>query len=180
MKTLSLAVAAWLACSIVGATSPRAFSKDGAKRHTVLDYFFLLPYVGNTDPTRAERREMLAAKYLPIIDLKNDYLKVQPDSAPAQQIAVFRYRGTELVGVSSPDFRSDYNNFNFYRLRNGKLRDVTKQVLGARRTAEKYLVELPRYGTTIRVYTYDIDTQARKFAHDMNWHNGKFVVANRS
>lgn len=176
MKILSLAVAASLALVALG-VAPRAFSKDKAKRHNVLDAFYLLPYVGNTNPTKTERREMLAAKYHPIIDLKNDYLKVQPDSCPAQQVAIFRDQGTEVVAVSISDYSSDYNTFNFYRLRDGKLREVTAKELPVPVRQNKYLYELPRIGTTIRVYKFDLHQQKRWHAFDLKWRGGRFVKA---
>ena len=175
MKILSLAVAAALAIVALEAAPPRAFSKDSAKRHNVLDYFFLLPAIGISGYEGKQRRELLKAPYEPIIDLPHDYISVNPDSSPREQIAVFRYKGAELVAQSAPDYQSDYNGFALYRLRNGKLREVTAQELPVPARAGNYLYELPRIGTTIRVYSFDLNKQTRRHAFDLVWRGGKFV-----
>lgn len=180
MKTIPLAVAVSLAVVAPGATPPRAFSKDNAKRHTVLDYFFLLPGIGTVGYEGKQRRELLKASYEPVIDLPNDWMSVNPDSAPREQIAVFRYKGDELVAQSAPDYQSDYNGFALYRLRDGKLRDVTDKELPVPVRQDQYLYEVPRYGATIHVYKFDLRKQSRRHAFDLRWRGGKFVVANRS
>ncbi len=177
MKTFSLAVAASLTVIALGAAPPRAFSKDSAKRHNVLDYFFLLPAIGISGYEGKQRRELLKAPYNPIIDLTRDYMSVNPDSAPREQIAVFRYKGAELVANSAPDYRSDYNGFALYRLRDGKLRNVTDKELPVPVRQDQYLYEVPRYGTTIRVFKFDLNKQSRRHAFDLKWRDGRFVKA---
>lgn len=145
-------------------------------RRSVIAYYFLLPSLGlgNTTTPR-ERRALLQPKSKPIIDVSHDYLQVRPDSAPPEQIAVFRFRGTDLIAASSPDFQSDYNAFHLYRLRNGKLRDVTRQELPVRARTNNFLYELPRTGTTIRVFAFDLQAQTRRPAFNLLWRNGRFV-----
>ena len=176
MKTVLLTVAASLAVLTFN-VAPRASAKDKAKRHTVLDAFYLLPYVGNALQSKAQRRELLNRKNKPILDLKNDYIEVNPDSYPPQQVAIFRYRGAELVATSTPDSVSDYNNFHLYRFGNGQLRDVTKKELPAPARTDNYLYQLPRTGTTIRVYQFDLSKQSRQHTFDLQWRGGKFVKA---
>jgi hypothetical protein len=147
------------------------------KRRSVIDYFYMLPSIGIGYPaTRQEKRELLQPENHPIIDVRNDYLLVHPDSSPAQQIVVFRAPGkADLLAVSRPDYKSDYNFLALYRLQNGKLRDVTRQVLPRPTRINKFLYELPRFGTTIRVFSYDLDTQSRRHAYSLRWHKGRFV-----
>ena len=174
---LSLAVAASLTVAALAATAPHASSKDSAKRHNVLDYFFLLSAIGLSGYEGKQRRELLKAPYEPVIDLPNDYMSVNPDSSPREQIAVFRYKGAELVAQSAPDYQSDYNGFSLYRLRNGQLRDVTEKELPVPVRQNQYLYELPRIGTTIRVYKFDLSKQKRWHAFDLKWRGGRFVKA---
>lgn len=151
-----------------------------ANQHNVLDFYYLLPYVGNTPKTKSQRRELLNHKNKHILDFKNDYIEVNPDSFPTQQLAVFRYRGTELVATSTPDSHSDYNNFYLYRLREGKLHEVTDKELGFPARTGAYLYELPRYGTTIPVYLFSLEKQSRRHVFDLKWEKGRFTRVNRS
>ena len=143
----------------------------------MVDYFYLLPWIGIGYPaTRREKRELLQPQNSPTIDLQHDYLLVHPDSSPAQQLAVFRARGkADLLAVSLPDFKSDYNSFALYRLRNGRLHDVTRHVLPAPARTNDFLYELPRFGTTIRVFRFNLDTQSRRHTFDLRWRAGRFV-----
>ena len=154
-----------------------ARGKAQAQRHSVIDYFYLLPSLGFVGRVgRQEARQLLEPERSPVIDIPHDYLVVHPDSAPAEEIAVFRAQGKpDLIADSSPDFESDYNNFTLYRLRNGKLRDVTRQVLPMPPNTEHLLYELPRLGTTIRVFRFNLDTQSRYHVFNLQWRGDRFV-----
>ena len=148
-----------------------------AKRRSVVDYFYLLPSLGNGyQATRREKRLLLQAENHPIIDVRHDYLLVHPDSSPEEQIAVFRVRNkADLLAVSQPDFESDYNQFTLFRLQNGRLRDVTRQMLPMPTDTNRFLYELPRFGTTIRVYKFHLETQSRRHVFDLQWRGDRFV-----
>lgn len=154
-------------------------AKTQLKRRTVLDYFHLLPWVGlggNYQETQAQKRAMLQPHNDSIIDISHDYMLVHPDSSPAEQIGVFRTRnGADLLAISMPDFQSDYNFFALYRLQNGKLRDVTSQMLPVPTRTDRFLYELPRVGTTIHVFRFDLEAQSRRHAFDLQWRGGHFV-----
>ena len=173
-------IAASLGTSLFVAPSLDARPRQAAKtkRLSVLDYYFLLPHIsiGGND-TRQEKQQLLRPENKPIVDLKNDYLSVQPDSFPRAQIAVFR-GGADVVAYSAPDYRSDYNHFALFRLQNGKLRDVTEQLLPFPVRDDRFLYELPRLGTTIRVFSFNIEKQSRKPAFDLVWRRGRFVKQN--
>ncbi len=137
------------------------------RRLSVIDYFNLLPCYGIGDSTTPkQRRELLQfgtdPNTNPVIDLRHDYLLIHPDSSPAEQITVFRAPGkSDLVAVSMPDSENDYNYFALYRLRKGKLRDVTRQMLPMPLRIDNFLYVLPENGTTIRVFKFNIgDNQA--------------------
>jgi len=54
-----------------------------AQRRSVIDYFYLLPWLGiGYHATRQEKRQLLQAEGHPIIDVRHDYLLVHPDSSP--------------------------------------------------------------------------------------------------
>ncbi len=143
----------------------------------VVDYFNLLTWLGIGYPaTQQNKRELLQTENHPIIDTRHDYLLVHPDSSPTEQLAVFRARGkADLLAVSLPDYQSDYNNFVLYRLENGTLRDVTRQTLPMPAQIDRYLYELPQNGTTIRVFRFNMETQSRCHAFDLQWRGGRFV-----
>lgn len=159
------------------AASQTNHAKARAKRLSVIDYFYLLPSLGIGDQaTQSEKRELLQPQNHPIIDVRSDYLLVHPDSSPAEQIAVFRARGkADLLAVSMPDFKSDYNFFALYRLQNGKLQDVTGQMLPVQTRTNDFLYELPRVGTAIRVFSFDLHKESRRYAFCLQWSKGHFV-----
>ncbi len=151
--------------------------KAQAQRRSVIDYFYLLPSLGiGYHATRQEKRQLLQAESHPIVDVRHDYLLVHPDASPAEQIAVFRERGkADLLAVSMPDSESDYNYFALFRLQNGRLRDVTRQMLPMPPQTDRLLYEIPRFGTTIGVYKFNLDTQSRRHVFDLQWRGGCFV-----
>ncbi len=138
-------------------------------RRTVLDYFRLLPM--DAGIFEAEKRESLIGKHFPhIIDLKNDYMQVTGDGAqPSFQIAVFRYRGRDLVAVSSVIGGPDYF-FDLRRYENGKWKKVTAAVspLVSSEDSDLHFV-LPWHGTTIQVFRRN-----GTLAAQLLWENGNF------
>ncbi len=148
-----------------------------AQRRSVINYFYLLPSLGIEDKIgRQERRQLLLPKSSSLIDTRHDYLLVHPDSAPAEEVAVFRAHGkSDLIADSSPDFESDYNSFMLYRLRNGRLRDVTRQMLPMPADTDHFLYELPHLGTTIRVFRFSLKKRSRHHVFDLQWRDGRFV-----
>lgn len=149
------------------------------RRLSVIDYFNMLPYLGIGYPaTRQAKRELLQAENHPVIDVRHDYLLVHPDSSPAEQIAIFRACDKpDLLAVSMPDFQCDYNSFALFRLQNGRLREVTRQTMPIPPRTERFLYELPRFGTTIGVFEFDIEKETRRHVFDLRWHGGHFVKA---
>ena len=65
-------------------------------------------------------------------------------------------------------------SLNFYRFKNGKLRDVTSQVLPVA-FKSTHIAELPRIGTTIRVTEENPETADQKHAYNLLWRGGRFV-----
>lgn len=155
--------------------------KTQPQRRSVIDYFNLLPSYGIGDSsTRQERHALLQLgtdpDTNPIIDIRHDYLVIHPDSSPVEQIAVFRARGkSDLLAVSMPDSQSDYNDFALYHLHNGKLRDVTCQMLPTPPQTDRLLYLVPEFGTTIRVFRFNIGDKAGRHAFDLQWRGGRFV-----
>lgn len=174
-----------LGAGALNAAAPDANAKPRpaarAKRRSVLDYYYLLPYLGNDGyETRQEKLRLLDPRsnsyHKPIVDLRHDYIEVSPDSSPDEQIAVFRSSGPDLIATSSPDYESDYNGFQLWRLQNGKLRDVTRQVLPFPVRSNELAYELPRVGTTIHVFRFSLKPKSRKPAFDLLWRRGHFVM----
>lgn len=160
--TLSLAVAA------PRATAP---SIRAPRRHTVKQFFDLLParyFAG------ISRREKLGQK--PVIDQAHDYLETRGEGDDAAlEVAVFRFGGQETVGVLAT-YADGGGELNFYRLRSGRLHDVTPQVL-PRRLGPNQVAELPHFGTTIRVLNRRArGTKPETPAYNLQWRGGRFVV----
>ena len=169
-----LSIAAWVEANPL---STHVRSVEAQTQHSVIDYFDLLPSLGIGYPaTWQEKRRLLQPGSHPVIDVRHDYLLVHPDSSPAEQVAVFRTHGkADLLAVSLPDFESDYNNFTLFRLRNGRLRDVTRQMLPMPAQTDRFLYEIPEFGTTINVFRFDLNTQSRCHAFDLQWRGGRFI-----
>ncbi|RYG68851.1 hypothetical protein EON80_10860 [bacterium] len=137
------------------------------KRRTVLDYFRLLPIkyfeTGN-------RQDLLKGEWPRVVDIKNDYLSIQGDGAqPSLEVAIFRYRGIDLVAVSSqygPDF-----SMELWRLERGKMRLVSDE-FGLPSRGETLHYKLPQFGTTVKIYNSRGILQSRLF-----WKDGRFVKA---
>ena len=151
--------------------------KAQARRLSVIDYFNLLPSLGiGGEGSRREKRELLEAENHPLIDVRHDYMMVHPDSSPAEQIVVFRSRNkADLIADSLPDFESDYNAFTLFRLQDGRLRNVTRRMLPVPPNTAHLLYELPRFGSTIRVFRFNSDTASRRPVFDLQWRGGRFV-----
>ena len=107
-----------------------------------------------------------------IVDLKNNFLRFNADAAGQMEVAIFRFHGQDTIAVLN-----DYEGTEllFYRERNGRLVDVTKQVFPFR-AHETVTHELPRVGTTIRILKGGWPKEPTKtvFARFL-WRGGRFV-----
>jgi hypothetical protein len=140
------------------------------RRHTVTQFFNLLParyFAG------ISRREKLGKK--PVIDRAHDYMETRGEGDDAAlDIRVFRFAGQETVGVFVTHADGG-GELNFYRLQNGRLRDVTLQVLP--RPFKQQVAELPRTGTTLRVLNRRASgMKPGTVASNLEWRGGRFVA----
>lgn len=128
-----------------GIAAPRKHQRT--VRRSVVDYFRLLP----SRYFEVEDRSVLLQKSrLPLIDLKNDYLQTSGDAAqPALQVAVFRYRGQDVVAVSAA-YEIGFS-FDLLKYENRRWRNVTDD-LSPLVSKKNLRFKIPRYGTTIQVY----------------------------
>lgn len=156
--------------------APNSICAPKTRRHTVLECYDLLP--GKFFEGNINRRDLVGKDY-PIaqVDNAHDFLQSGGEAAQSSiQVAIFRFRGTELVGVSA---RYEMGGtLNFYRFKNGRLRDVTSQILPLR-WKETQIARLPRIGTTIHVSDQNADTGDEKPDYDLLWRSGRFVVRRR-
>lgn len=144
--------------------APRKAQK--VARRSVLDYFSLLP----SRYFEVEHRSHLLTKdSRPIIDLKNDYLETIGDGhQPSLQVAVFRYRGRDVVAVSA-DHEEGYS-FELLRYENLRWRNATGD-LSPIASKDELHFKLPRYGTTIQVYRSNGTRLANLY-----WEKGSFTA----
>jgi hypothetical protein len=160
---------------------------DGPK--TVRDFFALLPdqYFTlegcdratdkNCDKARAEYLK----SFLETEDTANGYLKANCDGAQScLTMALFkRPDGTYLIGLNKSFEMGD--DYYFLDYKNGKWTDVSAGVVPEYSNRRMY--ELPRYGTTVKVFTKKIIEEGPDFMasekgaklYDLEWKDGKFV-----
>lgn len=143
---------------------------------TVLDYFLLLPQrFFEIDQLEIKRKKWLYGSEKSIVDLKNDYLRMQGDGAQGTlHVALFRHKGKVLVAVLN---EFEEGSLTFLRYENGNWKYRTKEVMPIPYN-DRCTYVLPRYGTTIKVtggngFDYKGDG---KHIYDLIWVNGKFKV----
>ena len=149
------------------------------QRRSVLDYFKMLPSSWFSESGQSRMKQLregfnsqIPASRRCVVDLKNDFLRFNADAMGLMDVAVFRFQGRDTVGVLN-----DYEGttLSFWRERNGRLVDVTKQVLPFR-IRGPVTHELPRVGTTIRVWKGGWPNKpTRRAAALFRWRGGHFV-----
>lgn len=157
---------------------------------TVRDFFMLLPeqyftlegcFPDKDKDCRQARLDYLKT-FAEIEDTKNGYLKGGCDGAQAcLEMALFkRPDGTYLIGMAT--FAEMINDFYFLDYAGGKWTDVSASVVPE--YSKKNYYELPRYGTTVKVFAkkiveqtddYEISEKGAKL-YDLEWKGGKFTV----
>jgi len=151
------------------------------RRRTVLDYFKMLPSkyfeVENQFPRLKSLREGfkgdIEADNRSVVDLKNDFLRFPGgDGQGRLDVAVFRFHGQDTIAISD---RYEGTDLSFYREKNGRLVDVTKQVFPFR-LPETVTHVLPRMGTTIRVLKGGWPDEPSKTGYArFFWRGGHFI-----
>lgn len=183
MKLRSICIVVFLfvvtAISAAAQTQPR----------TVIDFFSLMPdkyftlegCFRETDTgCKAARAEYLKT-FTEVEDIPNGYFKGGCDGAQSCiEMALFkRPDGTYLVGVATSG--EMLNDFYFLNYAAGKWTNVSASVVPG--FSKRNWYELPRVGTTVRVYTkkvtesgpgYEASERGRKL-YDLIWKNGKFT-----
>jgi hypothetical protein len=155
---------------------------------TVRDFFTLLPEKyftlegcdRETDKDCKKARAEYLKNFAQVEDLPNGYFKGACDGAQACiEMAIFkRPDGTYLVGVAT-EFEMG-SNFYFLDYAGGKWVDVSAAVVPE--YSKKYWYELPRHGTTMKVYAKKIIEQGDDFEasekgkllYSLAWKGGKF------
>lgn len=155
---------------------------------TVMDFFALLPekYFTLEGCDRATDKDCKKARadylktFAEVEDVKNGYFKGGCDGAQSCiEMAIFkRPDGTYLVGVST--FAEMMNDFYFLDYADGKWTDVSADVVPE--FSKKNWYELPRVGTTMKVYSKKIVEETPEFQisekgklmYELTWKDGKF------
>jgi len=154
-------------------------SRQASAPRTVSDYFKLLPesYFEARNPAEARqvRAQMLKAAD---VDTGNDYLEVGGDAAQAGlSVALFRHAGSVTVAVNA---QGEYYSFDLLRRENGRWRNVTRTLVPG--FSRHHIYEVPRQGTTIRVFDNLIKeddfapADRGRHLYDLLWSDGKFVI----
>lgn len=181
-RLIPLALLAALPAAAINFTPPAhaKTSRQAMAPRTVSDYFLLLPESYFEAASPAESRKVRARMLREAeVDTKNDYLDVGGDAAQAGlSVALFRHAGRATVAVEAS---GEYYAFDVLRLENGRLRNVTRSLVP--NFSRHHIYEVPRRGTTIRVYDNllkeDEYAPAERGRHlyDLAWRDGKFRIS---
>ena len=151
-------------------TPKPATADDGPK--TVRDFFALLPEkyfilegcFRESDKDCSKARAEYLKTFTEVEDIANGYFKGGCDGAQACiEMAIFkRPDGSYLVGLATSG--EMMNDFYFLDYKDGKWSDISSTVVPE--FSKKNWYELPRVGTTVKVFAKKIDEQ---------WKDGKFT-----
>ena len=162
-------------------------SSDGPK--TVRDFFMLLPEKyftlegceRETDKGCKKAREDYLKAFGEVVDVQNGYIKGGCDGGQACiDMAIFkRPDGSYLIGVAT--FAEMQNDNYFLNYKDSTWTDVSSTVP---EFSKKNMYELPRHGTTVKVFAKKIVDQGPDFEasekgaklYDLEWKDGKFTI----
>jgi hypothetical protein len=170
------------------ASTPKPTAASGQPQN-ILDFFNLLPQkyftlegcYPETDKDCKKARAQYLKDFTVVEDIANGYFKGGCDGGQeCIEMAIFkRPDGTYLVGVFVTGEMTNNNYFLDYS--GGKWTDVgAKAVLDF---SDKLIYELPRVGTTVKVYEkkvlehndeFDVTERGKKL-YDLVWKDGKFT-----
>lgn len=168
-------------------TPKPAAANDGPK--TVRDFFALLPEkyfilegcFRESDKDCSKARAEYLKTFTEVEDIANGYFKGGCDGAQACiEMAIFkRPDGSYLVGLATSG--EMMNDFYFLDYKDGKWSDISSTVVPE--FSKKNWYELPRVGTTVKVYAKKIDERGNDYEisekgkklYDLEWKDGKFT-----
>ena len=168
-------------------TPKPATADDGPK--TVRDFFALLPEkyfilegcFRESDKDCSKARAEYLKTFTEVEDIANGYFKGGCDGAQACiEMAIFkRPDGSYLVGLATSG--EMMNDFYFLDYKDGKWSDISSTVVPE--FSKKNWYELPRVGTTVKVFAKKIDEQGKDYEisekgkklYDLEWKDGKFT-----
>lgn len=173
--------------AVVPEATPSTAQAKGEPR-TVTDFFALLPekyfILEGCDKATDKNCDKARAEYLKIldstIDVKNGYLKGGCDGAQACiEMAIFR-KPDNLYVVGIHTWGEMNNDFHFLEYSGGKWSDVSAKVVPE--FSKKLWYEIPRVGTTMKVYEKKIEEQGDDYEmsdrgallYSLTWKDGKF------
>lgn len=171
-------------------TPKPAAANDGPK--TVRDFFALLPEkyfilegcIRESDKDCSRARAEYLKTFTEVEDIANGYFKGGCDGAQSCiEMAIFkRPDGSYLVGLATSG--EMMNDFYFLDYKDGKWSDISSTVVPE--FSKKNWYELPRVGTTVKVFAkriveqgkdYEISDKGKKL-YDLEWKDGKFARRN--
>jgi hypothetical protein len=153
---------------------------------TVRDFFMLLPekYFVLEGCERGKDKDCRRAR----LDYLKTFAEVEDGCDGGQaciEMALFkRPDNSYLVGVATS--AEMMNNYYFLDYKNGKWTDVSAQVVP--QFSKKNMYELPRYGTTVKVFAKKIIEEGNNYGdkyeisekgarlYDLEWKDGKFTI----
>jgi hypothetical protein len=163
--------------------------REGDQPKTVIDFFNRLPEKYFTlegcdrasDAACKKARAEYLKNFTEVEDIANGYFKGGCDGAQSCiEMAIFkRPDGTYLVGIATSG--EMINDFYFLDYAGGRWEDVSAKVVPE--YSKKHWYELPRYGTTMKVFAKKITEQGDDFEasekggllYSLAWKGGRFT-----
>lgn len=174
------------AAAVPSPTPKPAAANDGPK--TIRDFFTLLPEkyftlegcIRESDRDCSKARAEYLKTYTVVEDIANGYFKGGCDGAQSCiEMAIFkRPDGTYLVSLATSG--EMINDFYFLEHKDGKWSDISSTSVPE--FSKKNWYELPRVGTTVKVFAkkiveqgadYEVSEKGKKL-YDLEWKDGKF------
>ena len=175
------------AATAASPTPKPATANDGPK--TIRDFFTLLPdkyftlegCMRESDKDCSKARAEYLKTFTEVEDIANGYFKGGCDGAQSCiEMTIFkRPDGTYVVGLATSG--EMMNDFYFLDYKDGKWSDISSTVVPE--FSKKNWYELPRVGTTVKVYAKKIDERGNDYEisekgkklYDLEWKDGKFT-----
>lgn len=138
-----------------------------------------------TDTGCQKEKKRYLANYLEVEDTKNGYLSAGGDGAQSALVMTLFKRPTGGYIVAVNQFGEGTDDYTFWEYRSGKWANISTQVVP--QYSKRNIYELPRFGTTIKVFAkkiiesdddFEISEKGEKL-YDLVWKDGKFSIGNR-
>lgn len=147
------------------------------------DVFYLEGCEEESDPGCRRAKEKYLRDYLEIEDTKNGYLSAGGDGAQAALTMTLFKRPSGKYIIAVNQFGEIGDDYRFFEFEIGVWKDISASIIPE--YSARNIYELPRFGTTIRVFEKNIIdsdgvvemSERGKKLYDLLWKDGKFSIS---